>query len=394
MSSVIKILKQRVEKGNLMEMLASNLAEDWRSRLETDCPELSAQTRESVICWLLGNDLERFEMLNPIQLEIAQQAMEYRYRILRERYLGVGPERAYRNLMTRLGSLMVLRNKIRAWVALSRDRSSAVVDVLKEVIQELLQSDHYMQQQMAWIAKCTPEARLRNALLLASTEEYCLRPIRNQPLLVYRFVNYLRRAERGGLTQVPTSTLLRLVSEEIQTADSENSVSLLDTQVSAEYQNRQAMEEQQVLRAAVKEEFERYLASQLGPIAVQWLQLYLQGKSQEAIARRLNLSVKEVYRLREKISYHAVRIFALKGQPELVGNWLETSLQEHSLGLTPQQWQQYRERLTPVQHQMLELLKVGKTIEAIAQDLSLKTHQVMREWSKLYLAAQTLRSDS
>ena len=376
-----------------MEMLASDLAEDWRSRLQTDCLELSAQTRESVIRWLLGNDLERFEMLNPIQLGIAQQAMEYRYRILRERYLGVAPERAYRNLMTRLGSLIVLRNKIRTWVALSRDRSSAVVDVLKEVVQELLQSDHYMQQQMAWIAKCTPEARLRNALLLASTEEYCLRPIRNQPLLVYRFFNYLRRNDRGGLTQVPTSTLLRLVSEEIQTADSENSVSLLDAQVSAEYQNRQAMEEQQLLRTAVKEEFESYLASQLGSIAVQWLQLYLQGKSQEAIARSLNLSIKEVYRLREKISYHAVRVFALKGQSELVGNWLETSLQEHSLGLTPQQWQQYNEKLTPMQRQLLELLKAGKTIEAIAQDLNRKTHQVMSEWSKLYLAAQALRSD-
>jgi len=50
-----------------------------------------------------------------------------------------------------------------------------VVDVLQEVIQELLQSDRYMQQQMAWIAECTVDARLRNALLFASTEEYCLR---------------------------------------------------------------------------------------------------------------------------------------------------------------------------------------------------------------------------
>jgi len=33
------------------------------------------------------------------------------------------------------------------------------------------------------------------------------------------------------------------------------------------------------------------------------VQLYLQGKSQEAIACRLNLEIKQVYRLREKISY-------------------------------------------------------------------------------------------
>lgn len=233
---------------------------------------------------------------------------------------------------------------------------------------------------------------MRNALLFASIEEYCLRPIRNQPLLVYRFVNYLRRSQRAGLTQVPTSTLLRLVSEEILIEGGENTVNLLDTQAITEYQSTQAMEEQQVLRTAVKHEFESYLAEHLGPVAVQWLQLYLQGRSQEAIARSLNLEIKQVYRLREKIIYHAVRVFALKGQPELVSNWLETSLQEHSLGLTPQQWQQYWLRLTPVQRQLIELLKAGKKIEAIAQDLNLKTYQVMGEWSKLYLAAQALRS--
>jgi DNA-binding CsgD family transcriptional regulator len=377
-----------------MAKVAEDTAQEWRSRLRADCPEQSTATNESIICWLLGNDLERFEMLSPTRLEIAQQAMEYRYRILRHRYLGLGPERAYRNLTARLSSLVLLRNKIRTWVALSRDRQRAVVDVLQEVIQELLQSDRYMQQQMAWIAECTADARLRNTLLFTSTEEYCLRPVRNQPLLVYRFVNYLRRMQRGGLTNVPNSDLIRLVSEEILTEDSENPISLLDTQVVVEYQDRQAMEEQQALRTAVKHEFERYLASQFGPNAVQWLQLYLQGKTQEAIARSLNMEIKQVYRLREKIGYHAVRIFALKDQPELVGNWLETSLQEHNLGLTPQQWQQYWEKLTPRQIQLIKELRSGKTIEEIAPALKLKTHQVMGEWSKLYLTAQALRSSS
>lgn len=191
MGAVIETLKQEFNEPNFIGKLASDLEQDWRLRLSTDCPEQSAATRKSIICWLLGKDLEQFGMLNPCQLEIAQQAMELRYRILRHRYLGLEPGQAYRNLMSRLGSLVLLRNKIRTWVANSRDRQRLVVDVLQEVIQELLQSDRYMQQQMAWIAKCTGDARLRNALLLASTEEYCLRPIRNQPLLVYRFVNYI-----------------------------------------------------------------------------------------------------------------------------------------------------------------------------------------------------------
>lgn len=374
-------------------LIAEQLADNWRKQLQIDCENQSENTKESIVKWLLGNDLERYETLNSSQLAIAQQAMDYRYRILRHRYLGMGPERAYRNLMSRLGSIMMLRNKIKTWVALSRDRKRAVVDVLQEVIQELLQSDRYLQEQIVWIRNCTSDNQLRNALLLTSTEEYCMRPIRNQPLLLYRFVNYLRRSQRGGITQVPTSDLVRLVSEEV-VPEAENPVSLLDSQAIAQYQEQQESEEKQAARTAVRKEFESYLAENIGSVASDWLRLYLQGRSQEEIARAMNKPIKEIYRLREKISYHAIRVFGLKAHPELVANWLETSLQEHRLGLTSTQWQEFLENLTPEQHQILDNLMTGKNLQAIAQDLNLKTNQVMGEWSKLYLAAQEKRSAS
>jgi len=303
-------------------VVAEELAKGWRSRLEADLPGHSAATRESIVCWLIGEDRSRFDDLTPSLKQIAEQAMDYRYRILRQRYLDVGPERAYKSLIQRLGSLSLIRNKIRTGIALSRDRQRSVVDVLQEVIQELLQHDTYMQQQIIWISKCTSDTRLRNALLLASTEEYCLRPIRNQPLLSYRFVNYLRRSQRAGMTQVPASDFIRLVSEEVSPDDSEGAVSLLDAEAVTQYQDAQAAEEQQELRTAVKQRFEAYLSEKLGPEAAQWLRLYLQGRSQEAIAQDLGMPVKQVYRLREKINYHAVRVFASKSQQELVTNWL------------------------------------------------------------------------
>lgn len=384
---------QESQEGNLTAKVAENLAQNWRSRLSVECHKQSGATRESIVRWLLGADLERFELLNPSELEIAQQAMEYRYRILKQRYLGLGAAQIYRNLTTRLGSCVLLRNKINTWVSLSRDRQRAVVDVLQEVVHELLQSDRYIQQQMVWIAQCTSDLRLRNALLFTSTEEYCLRPVRNQPLLAYRFFNYLRRTQRGGLTQIPAKDLIRLVSDEILTEDSENPVSLLDDQAIALYEDTQALEEQQILRTEVKREFEVYLASEVGTEAVQWLHLYLQGKSPEKIAQKLNLDIKQVYRLREKVSYHAVRVFALKSQPQLINRWLETSLQEHNFGLTPQQWRQYWQKLSLKQRQIIELFKLGKNTAAIAQELNLKTHQVTSEWSKLCLLAQALRSE-
>jgi hypothetical protein len=389
----MQTLKQSFEECNLiMKEDATSLAEYWQQRLAKECSEQSEAARHSIVLWLLGVDLNRFDLLNPKELEIAKQAMEYRWRILHQRYLGVGRERAYRHLITRLGSVMTLRNKIQTWVSLSRDRQRSVIDVLQEILQELLQSDSYMQQQMSCIAEFTNDRRLQDTLLFASIEEYCLRPVRNQPLLVYRFVNYLRRTQRGGLTQVPSSDLIRLVSDEVLTEDTDNPLNLVDSQAIAQYQEAQKLEEQQTLRQAVYQEFEKYLLQNLGQQAVDWLQLYLQGKSQEEIAKTLNKPIKEVYRLREKISYHAVRVFAIKGKPELVDNWLSISLSENNLGLTQHQWQQLDEKLTPLEKQILNLRRAGNSIEATAQQLQLKTHQVMGEWTKVYLAAQTFRT--
>jgi hypothetical protein len=372
--------------------LAEELRQNWRSKLQTSGVALSPSDQESVISWLLGEDVGRFEDLPGAQAAVAQQAMDYRFRILQQRYLGIQPERAYKQLIQRLSSLFLIRSRIRTWVALSRDRRRTVVDVLQEVIQELIQSDNYIRQQISWIAQCTTSPRLRNALMLTSIEEYCLRPIRNQPLLVYRFVNYLRRSQRGGMTQVPTGDLIRLVSEEITPDDADNPVSLLDAQAVAQYQDNQAWEEQQSLRDKVLQEFLTYLAEEVEPAAADWLKLHLQGQSQEVIAQRLNLTVNQVYRLREKISYHAIRVFGFKQEHELVGAWLGTSLVEHNLGLTHEQWDILRDSLPPIQQKILEKLKAKQPFETIAKELNLKSNQVMGEWSKIYLAAQKLRN--
>ncbi|WP_353929767.1 HetZ-related protein 2 [Okeanomitos corallinicola TIOX110] len=392
MGVVMQTLNRSFEERNLiMGKDEANLAQYWQKRLEAECPEQSEAARQSIILWLLGLDSTRLSQLNPKELEVAKQAMEYRWRILRQRYLGMGRDRAYRNLISRLGSVITLRNKIQTWISLSRDRQRSVIDVLQELLQELLQSDSYMKQQMSDISAISQDRRLQDTLLFASIEEYCLRPVRNQPLLAYRFVNYLRRIQRGGLTQVPVNDLIRLVSDEVLSDDTDNPLNLVDNQAIAEYQEAQQLEEQQSLRQAVNQEFEEYLLQNLGQQAVDWLKLYLQGKPQEEIAKKLNKPIKEVYRLREKISYHAVRVFAIKGKPELVDNWLATSLQEHNLGLTQIQWQQLEAKITPLGKEILKLRKAGNSIETVAENLQIKTHQVMGEWTKVYLTAQTLR---
>ncbi|MBD1875534.1 HetZ-related protein 2 [Nodosilinea sp. FACHB-131] len=373
---------------------ADTIAEVWLSRLREDFPNQPQSVCQSVVSWLLGETPERLAALADADLAIARQAIEYRYRILQQRYWDVSPEQGYQRLIKRLSSLFLIRNKIKTWISLSRDRRRTVVDVIQEVIQEMMRSDRHLAQQLKWISTCTQNSRLRNLLMLASLEEYCLRPIRNQPLIIYRFVNYLRRSQKGGMTQVPTGELIRLVSDEIAPNDSEDSLSLLDVEAWNQYQDEQNELEQQSMRQQVKNSFANYLSRNLDDTAARWLELHLNGLSQEQIAQTLDLPVQQVYRLREKISYHAIRIFALREQPAMVLGWLKTSLQEHNFGLTPAQWDGFWQNLSPEEQAILTAYKAEHAPDDLARRLGLKSRQIQAQWVQLYLRAQELRTQS
>ena len=375
----------------MTNIIIDKIATQWETRIATECSGQNTTTQASILNWLLGEDRERLENLDAEHIKIVDRAMDYRLRILLQRYLGLPPERAYKNLMQRLGGLAILRDKIRAWLTLSNDRQRQVVDVLQEVIQELLQSDKYIQQQIAWIGQCTKNPRLRDTLLFASIEEYCLRPIRDRPLLAHRFVNYLRRSQKGGVTNVPQSDLVKIVSDEI-IGDSDSTLSLLDKQAQENYHQQQQWEETQIVRDRVKDTLRSYLIENVSPEAGVWLELYLQGKTPESIAIVLKMDIKQVYRLREKINYHTLKVFAIKAESELVSQWLHISLQEHNLGLTPIQWDRFCNGLDSKQREIMMGLKAGTSVESIAKSLQIKTNQVMGEWSQIYLTAQELRT--
>ena len=370
--------------------IIDTLDQFWRSRIASDLPQQSPETHSAIAQWLIGPP-ERFEAMNAAEIALAQNAMDYRYRIFFSRYCGLSPDRAYQRLLQKLGGLSIIRCKIRTWIALSRDRKRAVNDVLQEIIQEMLQSDRYMREQTQWIKQCTDRLNLRNLLTLATIEEYCLRPIRNQPLLVYRFVNYLKRSQRGGMTQVPSAETIQLISEEIGMDASEGTLSLLDFEALEQYEIEKDKQQQQLNRQLVKQQFSDYLQDKLGDTAVQWLELHLQGYAQDSISRQLGLNVREAYRLREKVSYHAIRIFTLKERPDLVFGWLKTSLKHHNLGLTPAEWDDYWKALSAEQQALLNHFKAGKTVEEIAQSSELTQRQVTGKWAELYLLAQETR---
>ncbi len=221
--------------------LGNRIQAQWQLRLETELPQHSAATRSSILLWLLGADRD-WESLSADRLKIVERGMDYRFRLLQQRYLGLVPTTAYKTLMQRLGGLIVVRERIRTWIAQSNDRQRTVADVLTEVIQEMLARDRQVRGEIERIGKYTNNPRLRDALLFASIEEYCLRPIRNHPLIAHRFVNYLRQARTGGITNIPAGEPIWLVADEVIGED-RTSLSAIDLQILEDYCHQQAEED-------------------------------------------------------------------------------------------------------------------------------------------------------
>lgn len=370
--------------------LLDQVTQEWQTRLEETCAHQTIAVRSSILQWLLGPNPERINAMDTQALYLFQIHLNYRYRILRERHLSLAPSLAYQRLMRRLISATLIRQKLRTWIEQSRDRQRSLMIVLQEVVQGMLGCDTYLQEQCAWVQQCTPSPRLRHLLLFASLEEYALRPIRNQPLIFLRITSYMSRSQREGVTQVPLQGFIHLVSDVL--ANELEYQSYFDATALDRYEDPLVTIDRNRSRYAVQQEFEVYLHQKFGEVAVAWLRLYLQGCSQEKASEILGVPLKQLYRLREKISYHATKVFGLRVQPDLVAEWLNTSLQEYNLGLTPGQWERFWETLTPQQHLILGALKKGLSLETIAVQYHLKRNQVNAEWGRLYLAAQEFRN--
>ena len=126
--------------------ISADISLAWQKQLAIDLPDQPTSTHQAIAQWLVGEP-ERLAAMSPAEVKLARSAMDYRYRIFISGYWGLSPERSYKRLLQKLGGLFLIRSKVRTWIALSRDRKRAVKDVLQEVIQEMLQSDRYMQQQ-------------------------------------------------------------------------------------------------------------------------------------------------------------------------------------------------------------------------------------------------------
>ncbi|ACK65478.1 conserved hypothetical protein [Rippkaea orientalis PCC 8801] len=162
----------------------------WRKRLVRDLPHCDQQKSESILCWLLSHETETNSLSH--DLASVNERLNYRYRILRQRYLYVDSHQAYGHLISRLGSVLVGIASVQRWMKQRFNSQHETLRLIQIVVQELLDNDVNLQKRIKPISRYTTDPSLHKALVFATVEEYCLQKVHNQPLLIHRLRQYLQ----------------------------------------------------------------------------------------------------------------------------------------------------------------------------------------------------------
>ncbi|HAC64366.1 MAG TPA: hypothetical protein DCF68_12705 [Cyanothece sp. UBA12306] len=162
----------------------------WYKRLVRELPYLDGEKCHSILNWLLS--CESDSPLASPELDILNQRLAYRYRILHQRYLFVDSHQAYRQLISRLGSVLLSINSVQTWITKQSQSRQETLRLIQKLIHELLDNDSNLQNKLSRIPQYTTDAHLSKALVLATIEEYCMYPIHGQPLLLHLLRQYLK----------------------------------------------------------------------------------------------------------------------------------------------------------------------------------------------------------
>ncbi len=148
--------------------------------------------------------------------------------------------------------------------------------------------------------------------------------------------------------------------------------------------------QEDTLRSVVIAELMNYLEERQQTDCADYFTLRLQDLSAQEIESILKLTPRQRDYLQQRFKYHLIR-FALLHRWELVHEWLEADLQTN-LGLTPQQWDAYTEKLDEKQRSLLELKQQGQPDEKIAKTLGLSMAQLQKRWFKILEQAWEIRN--
>lgn len=234
-----------------------------------------------------------------------------------------------------------------------------------------------------------PRTLLELAEYMAFTERYGKRRIplpgrRSQQLIILRAQTFSQ--------QQPPETMVDIEQAAEGTSgepDSRSSVSM--PQVREQMMAQELELPEDTLRDSVITELMNYLEERQQQDCANYFALRLQDLPANEIEAVLGLTARQRDYLQQRFKYHLIR-FALSHHWELVHQWLEADL-ERNFGLTPQQWQQLQDKISPQQLQLLQLKQKGLAEGAIAQTLGHTPTQLQKQWSKLLEQAWEIRNN-
>lgn len=146
------------------------------------------------------------------------------------------------------------------------------------------------------------------------------------------------------------------------------------------------------LRETIIQELISYLEDRNQSECVDYFVLRLKDCSANEIEHILGLTSRQRDYLQQRFKYHLIR-FALSHRWELVHQWLDADL-ERDFGLTPAQWDLFKNRLNEKQLKLLELKQQEVAKTTIAKTLACSATQVDKQWFKLLELAWDIRNRS
>lgn len=233
-----------------------------------------------------------------------------------------------------------------------------------------------------------PQTLLELAEYMAFTERYAKRriplPGRQQQLIILR-------AQTFSQQQPPETS----VDIEQAAEGSSSEVDGWEEPVIQQLRTAMAMQtepepDEDTLRSVVITELMNYLQQKQQSDCADYFSLRLQDLSAQEIESILGLTPRQRDYLQQRFKYHVIR-FSLLHNWELVHEWLEASLPTN-LGLTPQQWQLYIDKLDDKDRYLLNLKQQGETDEGVAKTLGLSIAQLQKRWFKILEQAWEIRN--
>jgi hypothetical protein len=236
----------------------------------------------------------------------------------------------------------------------------------------------------------SPRSLLELAEYMSFTERYGKRRIplagrRSQQLIILRAQTYSQ--------QQPPETMVDMEQvAEGSSGDSEHGRSMASIpQVREQMMAQEPEVSEDALRNTVITELMQYLEERNQQDCANYFSLRLQDLPANEIEAILGLNSRQRDYLQQRFKYHLIR-FALSHHWELVHQWLEADL-DRNLGLTPQQWKLFQDKMTSQQREILHLKQKRLADGAIAKTLGSTPTQLQKQWSKLLEQAWEIRNN-